>query len=302
METLKVQYIDPTTGTDRIDTFRFDITKYREENNNLPVETFFITTGALTNAGLTNIMDMVEVSLSSSPFNPYACGVRPVVYGLVGAIPAGDSIALTKNPQTLGFQEDVPVAILETFSDTTPIAWLIPESVSSTTLDFGTGALSGLTIKQNYVVVQANLPGVVVPTITDSASEWGIKSQMERPGVPTLVAQLTQGSIQVTITPPSHVNTILKYNVYVISASHESSPYTDFLNNPVIAANRKPDLILSPGDLTNKTVATWGGGVNAGGGTIIAGDYFIVVIAKDSADEMTANCSILSNVDYVMVS
>jgi hypothetical protein len=298
METIKVQYTDPNNGLDKLDTFRFDLLKYRKDESEQPVENFFFSSAATGVSSLREIPDMLEASIVANPFNPYACSANPVIYGIVKTAPIAHSLELTDNPLTLGFAIGAPIAILTDFADTTPIATLIPTDVTSSTLVFAEAdSISTLGIKINFVIVKMAVPMASVPSFTKENSDWGVKALLEKPGTPVLDAFFDAGSIKVTITPPTTgAYVIEKYNVYVISATNES---TFDMTDPIIHGSRKPDLILSPGDLTSKPVSTWKGGTNAGGGTITSGNYYVVVVARDVATAFGGNTSSLSNVEYV---
>jgi hypothetical protein len=306
METIRVQYTDPNNGLDRIETFRFDLVKYRKDDSSLPFENFFFTSTALTAVTLTEVAELIEATITANPFNPYACispdmyGVSSsAIYGLVSAVPSSNSIGITKNPITLGFVANEPVAVLRYFDDPAPLAYLIPTDVTSSALAFASeDNVSTLGIKENFVVVKMQLPKVFAPSFTIDNVDWGTKAKLEKPGTPVLDAFLDSNTIKVTITPPAtSAYVIQKYNVYVVKPASE----TFNILEPIIRGNRKPDLILSPGDTTNKLVSTWGGGTNAGGGTITAGNYYIVVVAKDGDDTRNVNCSYLSNIEYLTV-
>ena len=295
-ESMKVQYTDPRSGYEMYATIAFDVAKYRVDESGVPAENYFLSATSGATETMREIPDIIEAALVANPFSPYACSKHPVVYGLVKYKPTGNSLVLNGNPQTLGFVPNVPIVILRNFSDTTPVCYLTPTTVDTGSMSF-TSSIASLGILINYVAVQLQIPLPFAGKFTMDNKTWGIKSTIERPLPPNVDANVESTVIKVTLTDPPNYPLIKKYNVYVISMTNE--PTFDPLI-PSIHGNRKPDLVLNPGDTLNKPITTWGGGIDAGGGNVTVNNtYFVVAISKDADTDMLCNVSVLSNVDTV---
>jgi hypothetical protein len=298
MESIKVQYTDPDTGNEKYEIVKFDIAKFRKDESGVPSENIFFTSAGTVVSTSREIVDLAEAAIVANPTNPYGCA--GAIYGLIKVKPTGSSIELTKNPQTLGFEANKPVAVLSSFDSTTPIAILTPTSVTTTVLEFGS-AVSNL-IKGGFVVVKMTVPTAFAPIFAKEDTSWGAKALLERPNAPTTDATPGSGSISVTLTVPSTKKIVTKkYQVFVVSATSE--PTFDPLV-PVINGNRKADIELDPpstGNTVQGTATTFGGGADFGGGTIVNGKYYVVAIAKDATGDMNIICSGLSNIDEVTV-
>lgn len=303
-EQLKVQYTDPGTGNDALAVVRFDLTKYRDDDSQVPKEDIYFTATATSVDTVRLIEDLAEASLVANPLNPYAhsvpCSQPGVVYGLCASKAdngVDSAIELTHNPVTLGFVQDEPVAVLSAF-DGSVMAYLTPNSVTSTQLGFA--ATLPIDVLENYIIVKLGVPRPYAPSWTKENKDWGAKAVLEKPGTPVVDATPASGSVSVTITDPTTMAMVIhSYNVYVISETNEGSWFDMMM--PVIKGNRKPDAVLTKGDTTDKSVTTWGGGADAGGGNIVNGWYWVVCVAIDAADDMDVNASYLSNIDYVQV-
>lgn len=297
-ETIKIQYTDPSSGLERLDTVRLDLSKFRKDESGVPSENFFLSASVQTFETLREVPDLVEAAIVANPLNPYACSARPVVYGIVKYKPTTTSLVLSQNPTSLGFVPNVPVAILKTHDDVkNPVIFITPSTVGTVSLDFA-ASLASSNIKEGYVAIQIQIPVPYAGSFTKENKSWGAKSVLERPAPPVLDANVEGSTLKVTLTEPTTASTIIKkYNIYVISQSNETFDPVQ----PVIAGNRKPDLILSPGDTLSKPVTTWGGGTDAGGGNVVSGTYYVVAVSKDADTDMVCNVSYLSNIDIATV-
>lgn len=297
-ETIKIQYTDPLNGFERLDTIRLDLVKFRKDESGIPSENFFLTASVQTYETLREVPDLVEAALVANPLNPYACSAKPVIYGIVKYKPTTTSLVLSQNPTTLGFVANVPVAILRTHEEiSTPVCYITPTTVGTSSLDFA-ASLSSSNIKEGYVAVQVQIPTPYAGSFTKENKSWGAKSVLERPAPPVLDANVEGSTIKVTLTEPTIAGiTIKKYNIYVISQANETFDPVQ----PILAGNRKPDVILSPGDTLNKPITTWGGGIDAGGGNVSTGTYYVIAVSKNIDTDMACNVSYLSNIDTVTV-
>jgi hypothetical protein len=308
-EQLKVQYTDPNTGNDALGIVRFDLTKYRDDDSLVPKEDIYFTATSTNVDTVRLIEDLAEASLVANPLNPYAhsvpCSKPGVVYGLCAAKSTSgvdNTITLTHNPTTLGFVVNEPIAVLSAF-DGSVLAYITPNAVAAegvSPYNLGFASNVPIDILENYIIVKLDVPRPYAPAWTKENKDWGAKAVLEKPGTPTIDATPASGSINVTITNPTTNHVVIhSYNVYVISDTNEGSWFD--MAMPVIKGNRKPDAVLTKGDTTDKSVTTFGGGADAGGGNIVNGWYWVVCVAIDAANDMNVNTSYLSNIDYVQV-
>lgn len=292
MDTLKVEYTEAATGLNKVETVTFDLSLYIGDTE-FKKYPFHLTTKTNTGGAKTTsrgISELVEASIVASPMNPF--GATDVVFGYVAdkVSPVGSSIKLQKAAATLGFNSGDVVAAIEN-PGAAPIKFFTISNIIDDTLVVGT---VGVELFENYMIVKVMLPQAQVAAFDKDELGWGAKVLLERPLPPTVAVSPDPYSddLLLSLTPPTTGGAFIKeYAVYVVKPTENFD-----LAHPVIFSNRKPDAIVTPTDLSIN-ISTWGGGVNAGGGALSAGTYYVMAVAKDGVGtDKTVNCSKLSNI------
>jgi predicted RNase H-like HicB family nuclease len=186
-------------------------------------------------------------------------------------VAAASSITVYGSATTIGFVADVPCCIISDFG--TVVDWVIPSAVDATLTipTTGAGAL-GANIYKGYLIQQCPAAGFVSSLARSGI--FGIRSQLQRPAVPTVVLADGGTSIDVTITAPtSNGETIVSYDIFVSDA--------DDFSDGTIPVGVAPDVedTTTVGSAVN--VTTYKGGATEGnGGDISAATWYVAVIAK----------------------
>ena len=296
MEQIKVQFTNPDTGVNQFDFLKFDIFKFRSDGSDEPHEDFFLGCDSAAVAALSTkrqIPDIAEAAIAANPFNPF--GVASVAFSLVNTKATSSATDVVVKDGSVFSLGDV-IAILSGPSTVVKTATIT--GIAGNTLSFG--AALGVDVLENFAVVKLVVPTVFVEGFTLSNDTWGAKTLLEAPAKPTIAEGSTSTdsygvtTVDITVTAPTTRAYVIKeYFVYVVNATEAFDPKA-----PFIAFNRKPDAITTTAGTTQ--VNTFGGGVNAGGGNMEAGTYYVVAISRDSVAD-AANCSVLSNILTITV-
>lgn len=291
-EIINMQYRDPNTGALTTKNVTVDVSTLKRYTDVGTFQTVCLYAKAGTAEIYEHAADLVEDIFDGKPSKPKS-GVSQVTVA-ASAAAAATSITTYENAETLGIEANVPCAVLSTYG--TIVDYIVPSAVSGTTItvpDSGWESLA-VDIKKGYLIQKLEPQE---SSLGDN-SVFGVRAQLERPDPPTLTAE-DNGStaINVTLTAPSSNAYVIKYyDIYVIDDSEDFD-----VTNPAIDPNRVPDVADTTTVGSAITVTTYGGGTDAGGGTIVAGTYYVVAVSKDGSGVYNINESVLSSVATVTV-
>ena len=291
-EVVKVQYRDPGTGALTDKNVTLDVATLKRYADTSTFETVCLHAKVGANEVYEHIANPSVDLFDGKPSKPKA-GVAQATLNATVSI-GGTSITTYEDAEALGIVADIPCAILSSYG--VVVDYVVPSAVATSTITVPTSGWESVEVAldKGYLIQKLEPQE---SSLGDN-SVFGIRSQLERPNPPTLVAA-DGGSqtIDVTLTvPASNAYVVKGYDIYVIDDSETFDP-----TNPAIDPNRIPDTLDTTTIGSAVSVTTYGGGADAGGGTIVAGDYYVVAVAKDGTGVYDINESALSDVKTVTV-
>jgi len=291
--TVKLQYRKPSDGALDVANVTVDLDFVKRFSDADANETF-VTKASYSGVEVWEAVDEVIADLfEGRPSSAKSGVVQTYVDSHISS--GTTSITTVGNPSALGFETGVPVAVMSKYG--TIVDYIVPSAVSTTDLTVPASGFESLEVDayKGYILQ------MLAPRESSEGenSAVGIKAYLERPNPPTVSAEDSGAtSINVTLTAPTSNAYVIKYyDIYVIKSTEtEFDP-----KNPYIEPNRVPDKSDQTDISSAITVTTYKGGSDANGGSITAGDYYVVAVAKDNSGMVDINESALSNVASVTV-
>lgn len=296
-KSITVEYTNPATGAQAVATVTIDIEKYRRDTETGAAENFFLKATA---AGASDVVEGIDNLVADILDGRPSTSCRGVIQAYVDApFEAWETtLSVTPPADQAGFQAGVPCVVMSKYGEV--LDYFIPAAVGADfTLE---GSASGHTVACLGADVSV---GAIVQQLgyrmspMGENSALGVKAQLEQPGPPSISAVASGGTgIRVTLNAPTSRNAVVQaYDIYV-----SDEPYG---TPPRIEPNRAPDRLdwTGPGTAgsAQAVVDTYGGGSAAGGGSIGAGTWYVVAVAKDGLGFVDVNESPLSNVAVVTI-
>lgn len=277
-KTIVIEYTDPVTGSQKTKQVTVDIERYRKDTELGPVEDFFLK-GSATGAGdvLESLNELVADILDGKPSSARYQIIQSLIDAAFTAM--GATLAMKGNPITLGFVASVPCVVMDKYGRVKD--WFIPTSVGSSFLTIPTSGEAALSVncEVNWIVQKA--AGFASPL--GENSQPGVKAQSERPTTPTAVtgSGSVSGGINVSWTKPSDA-VIQYYDIYVIKADVVPT---------VIEPNDRPTILDRAANLASSAVNCTQRFDESDMTlkSLIAGNYFVGVVAKDGAGHIDIN-------------
>lgn len=296
-KSITVEYTNPATGAQAVATVTIDIEKYRKDTETGAAENFFLKAAA---AGVSDVAegidDLVADILDGRPSSACRGAVQAYVDTPFDAW--NTTLSVTPRADEAGFQAGVPCVVMSKYG--TVLDYFIPTNVGA---DF---TLEGSAAGHTAACLGVDVPvGAIVQQLAyrmsplGENSALGVKAQLEQPGPPSVSAVASGGTgVRVTVNAPTSRNAVVRaYDIYV-SNQPLGTP-------PRIEPNRVPDLAdwAGPGTAgsAQAVVGTYGGGADAGGGSIGSGTWYVVAVAKDGSGFTDVNESPLSNAAVVTI-
>jgi len=274
---INVEYTKPVTGIQATVQATVEIERYRRDTEEGAMENFFLK---VTTSGASlvteNVDDLVSDLLDGRP-----SGVKKGVFqSMVDTVftASGDTLSVTPAADTAGFVAHVPCVVLDKYGHV--VDWFIPTAVGADFTIPTTGeAALGNDAEIGWIVQQAQ----AFASPLGENSQLGVKAQLERPTTPTAVSG--SGSVAAGITcqwtkPPDVV--IQYYDVYCIKASVQP---TIIEPNDLPSVEDRPASQASTGVNLTQYFDEAAMELKA----LVAGDYFVGVVAKDGAGRYKIN-------------
>jgi len=289
-KTITVEYTNPSDGSQLTKQVTVDIEKYRVDTEEGSKEKFFLKGSA---SGATDMyIDVEKVVanlLDGRPSGEDYAIEKLQTYVDTAFTSGGTDLECTPDPNSLSFVAEVPLVILTKYG--TVLAYCIPTSIA---------AGKFVVPAANEGAVGCNVPvGAIVQQLVyrgsslGENSQLGIKAQLEQPAGVTTLAVEDAGSQTIDMTCVASVSSVVSYyDVYVIKDSQLSvpgtAPTTIEPNTVPSEANKTAaqivdlDGISQYFDLTTYALTS-----------ISAGDYWVIVVAKDGSGMDNINESAL---------
>lgn len=279
---ITVEYTNPVTGAQATKQVTIDVERYRRDTELGSVENFFLKGYASGNSDILEALDdLVSDLLDARPSSARYGVIQSLVDAAFTAL--ADTLYLKGNPATLGFEANVPCVVMDKYGRVKD--WFIPSAVGSTYLTIPTtgAAALGVDVKIGWIVQKA----APLASPLGENSQLGIKAQSERPSAPTAVtgSGSVAGGINVSWTKPADA-VVKYYDIYCIKAS--AQPTVIEPNDLPSVSDRAASLASSNVNLTQYFDED-----DMQLHSLVAGDYFVAVVAKDGSGMMNVNESAL---------
>jgi hypothetical protein len=278
---ISVEYTDPITGAQKTTQVTVDIERYRVDGEEGATENFFLkATASGAQAIMENIDDLIADLLDGRP-----SGIRRnIVQSLIDtAFTAnGTTLSVTPAANVQEFVANVPCVVMDKYGSVKD--WFIPTVVAAdfTIPDTGEGAL-GVDCEVGWIVQQAKS----FASPLGENSQLGVKAQLEKPTTPTGVtgSGSVSSGINVSWTKPNDV-VIKYYDIYCLKVDVQPS---------VIEPNDLPSVADRAASLASIDVnlPQYFDEATMELTNLVAGDYFVCVVAKDALGMVKVNESAL---------
>jgi hypothetical protein len=278
---ISVEYTNPVTGAQTTIQVAVDIERYRVDTEEGATENFFLkATASGAQPIMENVDDLIADLLDGRP-----SGIRRnVVQSLIDTAFTANGVTLSVMPvaNAAGFVANVPCVVMDKYGSVKD--WFIPTAIGTefTIPATGEGAL-GVDCKVGWIVQQAKS----FASPLGENSQLGIKAQLEKPTTPTGVTATgtVAGGINVSWTKPSDA-VIKYYDIYAFKVDTQPS---------VIEPNDLPSVADRASSLTssNVNITQYFNETTMELANLVAGDYFICVVAKDALGMVKVNESAL---------
>ncbi len=281
-KTITVEYTNPVTGAQQTAQVTVEIERYRKDTEQGAVENFFLkATASGAQPMLENIDDLISDILDGRPSSHRYGVVQTLIEADFTA--NGTTLSVKPDADDAGFVANVPCVAMDKYGNVKD--WFIPTAISADFTIPATGeAALGVDCKIGWVVQQAK--GFASPL--GENSQLGIKAQLEKPTAPTGVSGSgsVAGGINVSWTKPSDV-VIKYYDIYCVKVSTQPSQ---------IEPNCRPSVLDRDAALasTDVNVTQYFDESDMTLKALVAGDYFVALVAKDGAGMIEVNESALA--------
>ncbi len=279
---ISVEYTNPVTGAQSVAQVTVDVERYRVDTEQGALENFFLkVTASGAQACLKNIDDLIADLLDGRP-SGHRYGVAQSLIDTVFTS-GGTTLSVTPAADAAGFVANVPCVVLDKYGQVKD--WFIPSAAGA---DFTLPATGPASLETNceigWIVQQAK----AFQSPLGENSRLGAKAQLEKLTAASGVtgSGSVAGGINVSWTKPS--DAVLKYfDIYCIKASVQPS---------VIEPNDLPSIAdrAASQPTTGVNLTQYFDEVTMKLANLVAGDYFIALVAKDAAGQFEVNESVLA--------
>jgi hypothetical protein len=274
---ISVEYTNPVTGAQQTIQVTVDIERYRVDTEEGATENFFLkATASGAQPIMENVDDLIADLLDGRP-----SGIRRnVVQSLIDAVFTSGGVTLSVTPaaNVQGFVANVPCVVMDKYGSVKD--WFIPTAIAAdiTIPATGEGALS-VDCKVGWIVQQAES----FASPLGENSQYGIKAQLEKPTAPSGVtgSGTVAGGINAGWTKPGDV-VIRYYDIYCLKVDTQPS---------IIEPNDLPSVADRAASLssTGVNLTQYFDEATMELKALVAGDYFLCVVAKDAAGMVKVN-------------